>query len=65
MDRAAMKTNWTVTIHATNGELVGCGISLHQCPECFALVVEDFMPEHQDWHAEQEYDRNGTFVDEH
>ena len=21
-------------------------LSLHQCPTCFALVVEDFMPEH-------------------
>ena len=26
-------------------------LSLHQCPTCFALVVEDFMPEHQAWHA--------------
>ncbi len=27
------------------------GLSLHQCSVCFALVVEDFMPEHEDWHA--------------
>lgn len=27
------------------------GLSLHQCSTCFALVVEDFLPEHLDWHT--------------
>lgn len=43
-------TEWTVTLHAANGSLAGCGLSIHQCPECFALVVEDFVPDHQAWH---------------
>jgi hypothetical protein len=28
------------------------GLSLHQCPACFALVVEDFMPDHEAWHED-------------
>ncbi len=43
-------TEWTLTLHATMGTLRGTGLSVHQCPKCFALVVEDFMPEHQAWH---------------
>lgn len=27
------------------------GLSLHQCSVCWALVVEDFMPDHERWHA--------------
>jgi len=26
-------------------------LALRQCPECCALVLEDFLPEHQAWHA--------------
>lgn len=28
-------------------------LSVQQCPECQALVVEDFMHDHLVWHAEQ------------
>lgn len=27
-------------------------ISVHQCSECAALVVEDFMPDHERWHEQ-------------
>ena len=27
-------------------------LSVHQCPECLALVVEDFMPLHRRWHED-------------
>lgn len=43
-------TTWSVTLHPTNRRLVGCGLSLHQCPVCCALVVEDYMEEHKLWH---------------
>lgn len=45
-------TEWSLTLHATMGTLKGCGLSVHQCPICFALVVEDSLPEHQAWHEE-------------
>jgi hypothetical protein len=46
------RETWAVTLHATEGKWAGCGLSLHQCPTCYALVVEDFMPEHLVWHRE-------------
>jgi hypothetical protein len=27
-------------------------VAVHQCEECLALVVEDFMPEHKRWHRQ-------------
>jgi hypothetical protein len=41
---------YSVVLHATNGELVGCGLSLHECSVCRALVVEDSLEEHKLWH---------------
>lgn len=26
-------------------------LSVYQCPICQALVVEDFMPDHLEWHS--------------
>lgn len=43
---------WTVTLHATMGNLADCGLSIHMCAVCSALVVEDFMPAHMRWHGE-------------
>lgn len=45
-------TGWPVVLHATAGTLAGCGLSLHMCPACKAVVIENFMPEHKAWHAE-------------
>jgi hypothetical protein len=28
-------------------------LSVQQCPECAALVVEDFMPDHLEWHRRE------------
>lgn len=36
------------------------GLSVHQCTECCALVVEDYMPSHMAWH--QQLGRNTGFV---
>lgn len=33
---------------ATSGPLGG--LSLHQCPECCALVLDDFLADHREWH---------------
>lgn len=41
MDREARKTE--------GSEFYG-QMSVHQCRLCAALVVEDFMPEHEAWH---------------
>lgn len=30
-------------------------LSVHQCDRCRALVVEDFMPEHLEWHKRAEW----------
>lgn len=41
---------YIVTLHAAGGVLAGCGLSLHTCYICKALVVEDFMEEHVNSH---------------
>jgi hypothetical protein len=28
-------------------------MSVQQCPECHALVVEDYLVEHRRWHADE------------
>lgn len=44
---------WNVTLHATMDTLKNCGLSIHQCEICCALVVEDSVPMHMEFHEKE------------